>query len=267
MKAVRKLTAFSFCSIFLLFGCATPPKEAITTALSQSNWDYNEQLAGDFYLFRAISPTRQGAVLNIVIEGDGRSWLTRYKPSKDPTPINPVGFSIANGLNGPTAYLARPCQFISHPKKKNCDPVIWTSARFSPEVISSTSLAIDQIKKKFSAESIRLFGYSGGGTLAALVTARRKDVIELITIASPLDIKAWATFHKMSELRYSMNPALELKNWTNTPQRHYMGEADEIVPAKLNIEILRSIGNKPNIKLISVPMYDHSCCWNNFSFN
>lgn len=265
-KAARKLAAFSFGLLFLLGGCVTSSTKQVTTVLSELNWTYNSQLAGDFHLFRAMSPAKPENQINIVIEGDGRAWLTRFQPSDDPTPLKPTGFLIASRLKGATAYLARPCQFVSNDKKKNCHPVMWTSARYSQEVIASTSFAIDQIKEFFSAQSIRLYGFSGGGTLATLIAGRRNDVKELVTIASPLDIDSWTQFHQISQLKYSINPASEMQKWIDIPQRHYMGEADENIPPILNNEFQNLVQGKGHIKFILVPQYDHDCCWQDINF-
>ncbi|MDV7338633.1 hypothetical protein RYZ26_03425 [Terasakiella sp. A23] len=214
------------------------------------------RLAGDFYLFRAFKKQDSTDRLHIFIEGDGQAWLNRYQPSDNPTPSHAVGYQIVRQFKGNWAYLARPCQFVGEHQAQNCSAPIWTNARYAPEVINSTLIAIDQLKKTFGARSIYLYGYSGGGTLAALVAARCSDVANLVTVASPLGIADWVRYHGMSPLKYSHDPADEIERWSRIPQHHYAGAKDEIVPPVLYQRILKS-----GTSLSVIKSYDHDCCW------
>src|SRR3546814_2839304 len=64
---------------------------------------------------------------------------------------------------------------------------VWTSARFSDGVIVSMSDALDRLKEEAGASSLDLVGYSGGGGVAVLLAARRRDVVSIVTIAGNLD--------------------------------------------------------------------------------
>lgn len=156
------------------------------------------------YLPGQIRPADQ---LTIYIEGDGLAWRSRTRPSDNPTPIDPLAFKLAiKHPKGNATYLARPCQFSDH-QEKSCTQKYWTDARFSEEVINPTNHAIDQLKKRFQAKELILVGYSGGGAIAALITAKRDDVKHLITIAGNLDHRSWTDKHHLSPLTGSLNPA------------------------------------------------------------
>lgn len=203
-----------------------------------------------------ISPTD---TLSIYIEGDGLAWRSRRTISDNPTPVNPVVLQLAVKDPQTSVYLARPCQYVSN--NDDCKPSIWTSARFSSDVITATNEAIELLKKQFLAKHVRLIGYSGGGGVAALAAARRDDVKQLVTVAGNLDHAAWTRHHKVSPLSQSLNPADAWQQLKDIPQVHFIGEHDRII----GLFVAESYANRfpptqrPAIKIVKDT--DHHCCW------
>lgn len=200
--------------------------------------------------------------LTIYIEGDGFAWQSSSRISLDPTPIRALGLELALKHPGNNvAYLARPCQFQAGLLHSNCEKKYWTSGRFSSAVIDSTQQAIDQLKQQFGAKELQLIGYSGGGAIAALVTAERSDVISLITVAGNLDHSAWTKHHRISALNYSLNPVDFWTSLQNTPQVHLVGGQDDIIGANISASFSASFpeGKKPYVKILDG--FNHSCCW------
>ncbi len=262
-----KLAVLSFVMLWVN-ACHLSTHETILKELEKTNWTSKVTLAQDFYLFRATPKSRPtGDVINIVLEGDGKAWQTRFRPSSDPTPQTPVGFKIAKSLKGFSVYIARPCQYVEGDQRKNCHPVMWTNARFAPEVVTSMNVAINQVKQEYAINRIRLFGFSGGGTLAALIAANRDDVVELITMAAPLDTDEWTSFHDLSPLRNSLNPVHQIDVWGRLPQWHFAGEADDVVPASLYEHVLGKVMRQPSPSLTVLPGFDHTCCWETYFTN
>ena len=148
------------------------------------------------------------AILTIYIEGDGLAWIASDMPSDNPTPIIPTGLKMAihDQKNNPVVYLARPCQFVFNEEWDHCRPAYWTNLRFSPEVVNAMNQAVNDLKKYYHAKQIRLIGYSGGGAIAALIAARRNDIIKLITIAAVLDVKQWINQESLTPLYGSLDP-------------------------------------------------------------
>ena len=179
-------------------------------------------------------------------------------PSTDPTPTDPLALKLALAHpEGQAVYLARPCQFTGTDR---CARKYWTDTRFSVEVVRAMNLAIDQLKARFSAQEIELVGSSGGGAIAALLAARRTDVVYLITVAGNLDRAAWTRLHRISPLTGSLNPADEAQRVVHIAQRHWVGGKDRNIPA----EITRSFTQRGGIDSSSVQIidaYDHHCCW------
>lgn len=177
------------------------------------------------------APARQpaGAVLTVVIEGDGRAHDRSGRPTRDPTPSRPLGLAIAHAWpEGPRAWLARPCQFTQR-RDPACRPADWTADRFSAPMLAMLDGAVDDLKRRADVSQVRLVGWSGGGVMAAALARRRADVTELVTIAAPLDVKAWTSARRLSPL----NLAPEVESLAMRPlplaQRHLLGERDRIV--------------------------------------
>ena len=227
-----------------------------------AGWSRMALEAGQFSLVAFIPPYMvQNNTLTIYIEGDGLAWIDASTPSFDPTPTNPIALRLAmRDPNKAVAYLARPCQYTHDNERRNCSTRYWTTHRFAPEVIAATDLAVSQLKAQSGAKQIRMIGYSGGGAVAALVAARRSDVVMLVTVAGNLDHLAWTKMHGITPLSGSLNPADVWQSLQNIPQQHYVGGRDD----NINASIARSYASKfssPAPSITVIPNYTHLCCW------
>jgi pimeloyl-ACP methyl ester carboxylesterase len=199
--------------------------------------------------------------LTIYIEGDGLAWVTPDHASSDPTPMAPLGLRLALAQPaGNAAYLARPCQYVDA-ERTHCPRPYWTTHRFAPDVVSASSDAIDQLKRRFHARRVTLVGYSGGGALAALLAARRPDVIGLITVAGNLDHAAWTAHHHVSPLVGSLNPVDDIGRLQALPQLHLAGARDAIVPPDLTRAFIARFAQPVSPGLRVIEGFDHQCCW------
>ncbi len=167
-------------------------------------------------------------------------------------------------LNDPAAnvlYIARPCQYLRQRPYRGCDERFWTMSRFAENVVAATGLAISRFAARLGATRLRLFGYSGGGAIAALVAARRSDVDLLVTVAGNLDQRAWTSYHRVSPLSGSLNPADFGPRLRNIPQVHFIGANDKVMPREITDSYLRALGPNSTARYITVPGYNHQCCW------
>jgi len=250
-----------------LVACASiDPQERRANAdalAAAQQWKMLRMSAGRFVL-AAYVPSRpmKNDILAVYIEGDGFAWLTRSQPSDDPTPRSPVGLQMAlRHGKGAAAYLARPCQYVDGKDARGCEAAYWTKRRFAPEVIDAADLAIDELKRHFGASKLVLVGYSGGGAVAALVAARRQDVVQLVTVAGNLDHLAWTSLHRILPLDGSLNPADAWETLQTIPQVHFVGGNDKNV----GVEVINSYlarfppQHRPAMRVING--FDHTCCW------
>ena len=217
------------------------------------------------FTLKAYGSSRRSSakVLTIYIEGDGLAWVSENSPSHNPTPRVPTGLNLAiqDQKNKPIAYLARPCQFVLKKAWRNCRQNYWTNLRFSPEVIHAMNQAVDYLKQYYHAPKIVLIGYSGGGTIATLLAARRADVVRLITVSAILDTDYWVRQENLTPLYGSLNPADEWKNLVPIPQTHWVGGKDTVVPKGVAFAFAKRFpaAKKPTIHVI--PNFNHTGYW------
>lgn len=204
-----------------------------------------------------------GQPLVVYIEGDGLAFLSATRVSDDPTPKDPLALKLA--LRDPrpnVVYIARPCQFVTGQNRRNCSYAYWTFARYNETVIASADSAISTLKAEAKASGVMLYGYSGGGAVAALLAARRPDVTRLTTIAGVLDHTRWTTMDKMTPLDASLNPTDVVAALEKIPQIHYSGADDTVVPTAVARSYLARFRTPP--PLVVLPGVDHDCCWVNY---
>jgi len=265
---LRSVAISAFVAIFLA-ACGPYLFDPLDTArglAARAGWRESRLSAPPFTLAAFHTPAATAETLHVYIEGDGRGWRSRRVPPVDPTPGDPLGLKLALADPAPAVlYLARPCQYVRNDERSACDPAYWTTYRFAPEVIAATDAAIDRFLADHPAPGVSrrlvLFGYSGGGAVAALVAGRRSDVAALVTVAAPLDHAAWTRHHAVQPLSGSLNPANSAA-WRGLHQVHFLGGRDAVVPpavARPLIEPLQSKG--ATTRILEMPGYDHECCW------
>jgi pimeloyl-ACP methyl ester carboxylesterase len=177
----------------------------------------------------------------VYIEGDGMAWISRDQLSNNPTPVRPVALELASMDSSVNIlYIARPCQYLWPQSMSNCSSDYWNNKRGSEEVISAINQVITIVKAKEGFLSIKLIGYSGGGGIAAMITNRRDDVEKLVTIAGNLNYDLFTKIHKLTPISGSIDPITIAKQIASTPQIHYVGGADKIIPE----QIARSFSDK-----------------------
>ena len=196
------------------------------------------------------------AVLTVYIEGDGAAWSSPYHPPRDPTPRRPLALALAAIDPSPTvAYLGRPCQYLGAAALVHCSSAYWVDKRFDPEVIEAYDQAINELKARFSARTLRLVGYSGGGNIAAILAMRRADVLSLIALASPLSLAAWIERHGLTPLLGALDPVREPGRLRAAS--YWVGSRDDIVPPA----VVQSFAERKGGAMHVVKDYDHQCCW------
>ena len=198
--------------------------------------------------------------LRIYIEGDGFSWASPSRLSRDPTPKNPVGLRLASqDFHDNVLYISRPGQFSD--TAQAVDSRYWSLSRFSSEVLRSLSKVIDIYKEKCQLKEIQLVGYSGGGALAALLAAKRVDIHSLRTVAGNLDHQAFTRHHGVTPMSDSLNPTDFSVTLSRIPQIHFIGGRDKVIPKKIAVSYLQQIGSPKCAKLMVVKDATHHQGW------
>lgn len=250
-------------AVFLLAACALlqHPAERIRTTAAAAGF-FPVELSDKrlrAFLRNTGRDGGQDSRLTIYLESDGAPWRMPDEPPADPTPLKPMVLDMAIAdRSGAVAYLGRPCQYLEPEVLAGCDPALWMRARFSEDAVAAMDRAVSRLKQSTGAASVNLVGYSGGGAMAALIAARRRDVSCVVTIAAPLDTRAWTDALKVSPLDYSLNPADFAKKLVSVRQTHFRGGKDTLVPSSTAQEYLLQV---PRALVIDKPQYDHQCCW------
>ncbi len=250
-----------------LTGCATvatpAQREAQADALADARgWRRQSLQAGAFELvsYGPRELTRDSR-LTVYLEGDGFAWRDGSTPSRDPTPLNPVGLRLALAQAEDNAvYLARPCQYVDA-RYSGCLQRYWTTARFAEEVVAATNIAVETLKTRHGADRLVLVGFSGGAAVAALVASRRQDVERLVTVAGNLDHHAWTAFHRVDPLVDSLNAADVAGQLKELPQIHFVGRDDSVIPPVLARAWPVGFVGDGGQNLRVVAGQGHGCCW------
>jgi len=249
--------------LLLLNGCASGRQQA--AQLAQAGGFSPVRFETQPYVLLGWLKPGQGRVLYVYIEGDGFAWIRANRPSSDPTPTNPVSFrlALADPTTGPVLYLARPCQYTEDEDRQGCSVADWTYARFSERAVGALDAAINLAKARVCADSVALHGYSGGGGMAALLAARRQDVVFLGTVAGNLDHKLWTSLHGDSPLSESLNPVETAAATRNIPQLHVVGGKDDVVPVAILDSWCRRLPGA-DFTRITLPKLGHNGPWEGF---
>lgn len=207
--------------------------------------------------------TTPSAPLRLYIEGDGLAWLSKSTPSLNPTPTEPIAFKLAAKDNAPNvAWLARPCQYTGKTNGSLCEMDYWTGKRYAPEVLRSYNSALDKIKQDTGISSFELVGFSGGGTVAALLAGQRNDIVNLRSVAGNLDHRAHSEVHSVSYLNAaSLNPPQYAAKLASVPQYHFIGADDPIVPRQVYDRYLSVMPSSACIQAKVVPGASHNEGW------
>jgi hypothetical protein len=203
--------------------------------------------------------TSADGTLTLYIEGDGAEWRSKFEPPIDPTPENPLALRLA--LRDPSmhvAYLGRPCQYLGYFALSRCPSILWIQGRYGDEAVTIMSAAVDLMLLSANLQRVRLVGYSGGGTIATLIAARRKDVVCIVTVAAPLDTETWTAAIDISPLRYSLNPLTYAAQLAAVPQVHLAAADDALVPHHTLQRVRDAL---PQVRVEVIEGFDHDCCW------
>jgi len=240
-----------------LLGCTSPGQRV--DAVARRLQFEPVQVLGEGFEHRAyVRPDVSTATaVHVYLEGDGLPWATRDRVSSDPTPRYPLTLHLAAQDPVPSLLLGRPC-YYGVATTGPCRPWLWTSGRYSAEVVSSMVTALRRLLPMRPDLRITLVGYSGGGALSMLMAERLPRVERVVTIAANLDIDAWADGHGFSRLDGSLNPAERERLPLRVRRVHLVGELDAKVPA----DMVRNVAARDSgAEAWVLPGFDHRCCW------
>jgi pimeloyl-ACP methyl ester carboxylesterase len=213
--------------------------------------------------FQHVIFTKDGGknneTLHVYLDGDGKPWIKHHLIAADPTPVNPLMFNLMALDKAPSIYLGRPC-YHGFAKTPPCAAELWTSARYSLQVVSSMERVLRDYIAGGGYKEVVLIGHSGGGTLAMLLAERVRSIRAVVTIAGNLDIDAWTRYHGYSALDASLNPANRPALDADIHQYHLIGKDDKNIPYQIVETVIQ---NQTSARVLMWDGFDHACCWEN----
>lgn len=192
-------------------------------------------------VYRVAADEPGNPPLHVYLEGDGTPYIRGGLAAADPTPREPVALRLLALDRAPALLLGRPC-YHGLAQSPACSEDLWTEARYSERVVASMAAALRNLAPE--CRSVVLIGFSGGGTLAVLLSRRLPAVTAVVTLASNLDIDAWADVHGYRRLAGSLNPVQAAAAPQQLLQLHYAGAEDRRVPPAIVERAARQTGGE-----------------------
>lgn len=195
----------------------------------------------------------------IYIEGDGLVINSHGDIALNPTPTDPMALKLASVDRRSITKIVihRPYHYVV---SENPNSKYWTTARYAPEVIQSISEVIKICQRRFNFETIELIAYSGGASVALLLTSRIKGIIKLISFAGNLDHKSWTRYHDTEPLIESLDPIENREILAKIKQIHFLGTDDDNTTLDLGIKYKEQI-NSEMVKIIPIDGFSHDSNW------
>jgi hypothetical protein len=194
-------------------------------------------------------------ILHVYIDGDGTPWIAG-RAAIDPTPRNALVLRMMAQDPARSIYVGRPCYDGTH-ESDGCSARLWTKDRYSALVVASMASVARHEMDTGRYRSVGWFGHSGGGTLALLLARVMPQTTSVVTVGAVLDTRIWAGSMAHDDLSGSLNPSDGAALPAAVRQLHFAGAEDRIVPPALMAEPALRLGSP----LITVPSFDHVCCW------
>ena len=196
----------------------------------------------------------------VYIEGDGLSWIDRFTPSSDPTPVDPLTFKLAKLDQSPNViYLARPCQYLI---SNECRKEIWTKLQYSKAILGLYEPILMEITQKHS--EVHLIGYSGGSVIAMhLASLDNEKVKSVRTIAGNINPNEFTKLLNLSPYQTSINLDLMDDKIKDISQTHYYGKKDKVIPKEIYSNYQDQYFSNSCIKTIMINA-SHTKGWEEF---
>ena len=195
----------------------------------------------------------------IYLEGDGLV-LNRYGDvAWNSTPTDPMALRLASVDTRPLTKIVinRPFHYV---ESINPDSRYWTTARYAPKVLQSIVDVIKNCQQQFHFETIEFVAYSGGASVALLLTKHFKNITRIVSFAGNLDHKNWTSYHGTQPLFESLDPMENKEFMRQVPQTHFLGSSDANTTIELGQAYKQQI-NSDRISIVPVAGFDHDSNW------
>ncbi len=255
--SARRIQALLCAMLGLIMTACTTPAGIKLHAFAEHHHLRIEKITTDKHTLYGFTDSQTNAHMHVYLEGDGNPWFRGREPAIDPTTKYPLALKLMLRDPHPSVYLNRPCYAALQPSAK-CDSTLWTSGRYSNEVIQTMGQALDHIKETYHVQRFTVFGHSGGANIALLLANQRDDIDKVVTIAGNIDHPRWTDYFNYLPLNTSLNAQEKFPLRKDIERWHLIGGKDYVVPA----HITQAAAQKDSgANIMVLENYDHRCCW------
>lgn len=259
MYTIRLKRAVIFTALFLL-GCSSDQMR-INKAfdLAEKNHYQASIIKTSIFPIQIFYQAHNSKHAIIYLEGDGLVLNKYGEIALNPTPTDPMALRLAcvDKRNFTKIVIHRPYHFI---KSENPDSRYWTTARYSPEVITSILDTIRSCQERFHFETIELVAYSGGACVALLLAPSLKNLQRIVSFAGNLDHKSWTFYHGTQPLFESLDPMKNIQTLRKIPQIHFLGSSDTNTTIDLGLAYKQKI-NSDKVVIVPIDHFEHDSNW------
>ena len=248
------------CAVLGVAGCKTVGEiwrhEAANRLSAPANLLKRQIDAGPFQIAVYERVHERGSAATLYIEGDGTMMHA--------TPSYPLALHLATrDLAENVIYIARPCQYAVEEDNSPCTKDYWENGRFSLETMEAMNMVLEKLKNRYDFTGFNLVGYDGGGTVAALLAAKRSDILSLRTVAANLDIDVNSANHQKPAMQSSLNPRDFAADLAHIPQHHFIGAWDKDMLPNVSQSFRNAMGPSACVRISTVDEVDHEGGWAN----
>ena len=148
------------------------------------------------------------------------------------------------------------------PEEKSCDTAYWQEKRFTPEVITAYESALDDIAARYDITGFHIIGYDGGANIAAVLAAKRHDILSLRTVAGNLNPDFVTDHSNQQTLASDSVLAIDYATMlANVPQHHFIGAADRVITPGTYHSYRQMLGLSECVSYSFVQDADHTNGW------
>lgn len=259
-RALLLLTVLVALSGCLPTALIAPPPRSLAAQAGFESWPVSTPDFDVQTFFRAR--TSRGGTLAVYVEGDGRAFDANGRVRRDPTPRQATALELAvRDPSDVVLYVARPCQYVDAATARGCHPALWSSHRYSRAVVDAVGEIVDLAQARWRPRQTGLVGFSGGGTIAAILGAERDDIDWLVTVSGNLDHARWTRHHNVTPLHGSLNAIDFAAGAGARSQLHLRGAEDDNVLPDWGADYRERAGGNANVQVRIVQGVGHECCW------
>lgn len=253
---------FSLLCLALFQGCSGSASSPLPNSLFAPSLEHREITAGQFKLtvFSRIQDANQP--INVYIDGGIGGFVPAGPPGITSKPDENLTLRLAMlDPSDNVVFISRPCQFgISDPA---CLDSAWENGRMAKLIYASIRRALDHVLAVVPHTRLNLVGYSGGGAIAALLAADRRDVVSLRTLAGNLDPDGNGQLHGVEPQNDFIDSMQIAPRIAFLPQEHFVGDMDVFIPEKIAKNFLKTMGSSLCAKITTVQGATHRSGWEN----